>query len=221
MSKPSGIDTFTGEDSLWNDFDLDVVSNFDTWIENYESVHDFYNLRRINLADKKPNKAHDIIHELQTRFGTGKIINITTNTDNLFNVAGINETIEVHGNICKMKNIHSQKLFSVGYEAFDYTLYKHKVFKPNVVFYKEKVEAYSILDRLLNGESSIVNHGDIFIFIGISFNSTFIDRYLPKNKLVHTINVNPDKKTNSEYEFDENYNYCATKALEDIFCAVI
>ena len=221
ISKPSGVDTFNGEDSLWNGFDLNVVSNFNTWLKNYEKVHDFYNFRRVNLADKKPNKAYKIIHQLQKRFGKDRIINVTTNTDNLFNIAGIKETIEVHGNICNIKNILSQEIFSVNYKPFNYNLYKEKIFKPDVVFYHEKVEKYKLLDRLLNGKYSIANHGDIFIFIGISFESTFIDRFLPKNKLVHTININPDNKTNLEYDFNESYNYCVTKALEDIFCAIL
>lgn len=221
ISKPSDIDTFMGKNSIWNKFNLDMVSNFNTWFENYEKVHEFYNFRRVLLADKKPNKAHEIINILQKRFGKDRIINITTNTDNLFNILGVNETIEVHGNICNIKNILSQEIFSVNYKPFNYNSYKEKIFKPDVVFYNEKVEKYKLLDRLLNGNFSIVNHGDIFIFIGISFESTFIDRFLPNNKIVHTININPDNKTNFEYDFNESYNYCATKALEDIFCAIL
>lgn len=220
ISKPSGVPTFTCNDGLWDKFDIDTVCNINTWIKNYRLVHKFYNLRRAQLKGIQPNDAHILIAKLQGKLGTENVINITTNTDSLFDMAGVKNTLYLHGKISNIKNMENGRITNIGHGEFVYEATNAGSHKPDVVFLNERAENYSVLNDLLNNPKlkSSVNHGDIFIFIGMSSNIFPIDLAVPVHKSVHTININPDKSTNELYPFNETYNDCATKSLGDVLC---
>jgi NAD-dependent deacetylase len=220
ISEPSGVSTFTCSDGLWGKFDIDKVCNLNTWLDNYRIVHKFYNLRRQKLKGIKPNIAHELISKLQKKLGVENVINITTNTDGLFDLAGVKNTLYLHGKISNIKNMSTGKITNIGYGEFAHQATDVGAYKPDVVFLNEKAENYIALNNIIHGQNLIncVNHGDIFIFIGMSSNILPIESIVPTHKSVHTININTDKSTNELYPFDETYNECATKALPDVLC---
>ncbi|SFP83570.1 SIR2 family NAD-dependent protein deacylase [Hydrogenimonas thermophila] len=63
ISAPSGIKTFRDVNGLWENHKIDEVCNFYTWKENFELVHRFYNQRRVQLKDVKPNEGHLVLEE--------------------------------------------------------------------------------------------------------------------------------------------------------------
>ena len=65
VSKESGVDTFRDNGGLWNNYDVRKVADIRAWREDPQTVIDFYNLRRRDMGKVHPNKAHQIIAELE------------------------------------------------------------------------------------------------------------------------------------------------------------
>ena len=68
ISAESGLKTFRDSDGLWMGYDVYEVASPQGWQKNRELVLDFYNQRRKEVAKALPNKAHEGIAELQSRF---------------------------------------------------------------------------------------------------------------------------------------------------------
>lgn len=90
ISAPSGIQTYSGngKDALWNNHKIEDICTISTFYKNYNMVHEFYDTLRVSIADKKPNAAHLFVAELQEKYGTNRVFNITQNIDDLFEKAG-------------------------------------------------------------------------------------------------------------------------------------
>jgi len=64
LDAPSGIQTFRGTDGLWNNHKIEDICDERTWKKNFQKVHNFYNERRVQLKDVKPNEAHKVVYYL-------------------------------------------------------------------------------------------------------------------------------------------------------------
>ena len=65
VSVESGIRTYRFSDGLWENHNVEDVATIEGWYRNPALVLDFYNARRAQLADVKPNDAHRRIAELE------------------------------------------------------------------------------------------------------------------------------------------------------------
>ena len=74
LSADSGLGVFRGSNGLWDKYDINKVCNYNTWRDNYDLVHEFYNLRRIEYAKAEPNPMHKVIGNLQQKYGSKKVI---------------------------------------------------------------------------------------------------------------------------------------------------
>ena len=99
LSADSGLGVFRGGNGLWDKYDVNQVCNINTWEKNYNLVHEFYSLRRVEYAKAKPNSMHKVIASLQQKYGKEKVIVITQNIDNLLEDAGCTDVMHVHGRI--------------------------------------------------------------------------------------------------------------------------
>ncbi len=99
LSADSGLSTFRDTNGLWDKYDINKVCNISTWKANYELVHEFYNLRRTEYKDAKPNAMHTMIADMQRKHGSDKVMVITQNIDNLLEEAGCENVLHVHGRI--------------------------------------------------------------------------------------------------------------------------
>ena len=99
ISAESGIKTFRDADGLWEGHDVMEVASYDGWLKNKELVLDFYNQRRRQLHEVKPNLAHKVLAELENDFDV-KII--TQNVDNLHEKAGSSNILHLHGELFKV-----------------------------------------------------------------------------------------------------------------------
>ncbi|RUA10234.1 MAG: NAD-dependent deacylase, partial [Flavobacteriia bacterium] len=63
VSAESGIKTFRDSGGLWEGHDVMEVASPYGWNKNPELVLDFYNKRRRQLLEVKPNKAHKLLAE--------------------------------------------------------------------------------------------------------------------------------------------------------------
>lgn len=101
ISAESGIPTFRGEKGLWEEFDAEELATVEGFERNPEKVWAWYDLRRTQALQCKPNPAHETIAVLEkSGFDTAVI---TQNIDDLHRLAGNDRLIELHGNIWKVK----------------------------------------------------------------------------------------------------------------------
>ena len=98
ISVPSGIPDFRSPGSgLWTKVDPMEVAHIDVFRRDPERFWSFYGHRFDALEDKEPNRAHEILAELEHAGLLDAVI--TQNVDRLHTRAGSNQVIEVHGSI--------------------------------------------------------------------------------------------------------------------------
>ncbi len=98
ISVPSGIPDFRSpETGLWTKVDPMEVAHIDVFRRDPQRFWSFYGDRFDTLDDKAPNRAHEILAELEQAGLLDAVI--TQNIDRLHTRAGSGEVIEVHGSI--------------------------------------------------------------------------------------------------------------------------
>ena len=112
------------------------------------------------------SKAYKAISELYHKYGSEKVVNITTNVDDLLEGAGVahNDVMHVHGYLPEIKYTRDDRVFikDVGYSQvnvndFDYV-------KPNVVFFGENAPLYADMYN----EFDKLKSGDLVVVVGCS-----------------------------------------------------
>jgi len=101
ISAESGLKTFRDSDGLWEGYNIEDVATPRAWRKNPQLVLDFYNMRRKNVAEAKPNEAHIGLAELEEDFD---VHIITQNIDDLHERAGSTKVLHLHGEIFKMRS---------------------------------------------------------------------------------------------------------------------
>jgi NAD-dependent deacetylase len=82
---------------MWEKVNPMEVAHIDAWRSDPDRFWHFYSQRFMSLRDKQPNRAHEIVAELEQR-GVVRAV-ITQNIDRLHRAAGTRDLIEVHGSI--------------------------------------------------------------------------------------------------------------------------
>ena len=100
VSAESGISTFRDSDGLWESYKVEDVASIEGWYRNPGLVLEFYNARRAQLADVRPNAAHLAIASLEQDFD---VTVVTQNVDNLHERAGSTRIIHLHGELTKVR----------------------------------------------------------------------------------------------------------------------
>ena len=73
------------------------VAHIDAWRRDPDRFWEFYGQRFASLIDTRPNRAHDVVAELERRGVIRGVI--TQNIDRLHRMAGSDRVVEVHGSI--------------------------------------------------------------------------------------------------------------------------
>lgn len=182
-------DTASGK-SMWDEFDIDEVCclpNFEAGYRRYTGetdphafgtrfpgidedgndlytrTHDFYNMRRQELAGVEPNIAHLRIAEWYKQYPSGCVLNMTTNVDDLLERAGIprDDVEHLHGFLREIITLDTQRSYritDIGYTAIDVENFEWV--KPNVTFFHEVAPWYqgqiNTLDTLTTNDMVIV-----------------------------------------------------------------
>ena len=107
ISQESGISTFRDANGLWENQDIMEVASIQGWHKNPELVLDFYNKRRSQLSEVKPNEAHTIIAQLEDQY---EVTVITQNVDDLHERAGSQKVIHLHGELYKACSEQNKEL---------------------------------------------------------------------------------------------------------------
>lgn len=98
MSAESGISTFRDSDGLWMNHRVEDVATPEGFMKNPQLVLDFYNARRREVIEAKPNAGHLGLAALEPYFD---VRIVTQNIDNLHERAGSKLVIHLHGEVMK------------------------------------------------------------------------------------------------------------------------
>jgi NAD-dependent deacetylase len=176
ISAESGIKTFRDANGLWEGHNVMDVASPEGWNRNTALVLDFYNLRRRQLHEVKPNLGHIVLAELENDFD---VHIITQNVDNLHEQAGSTKVLHLHGELLKVRSTkndnyildwqHDLNLGDVDENG--------NQLRPHIVWFGEAVPA---LDEAI----AITQTADYLVIIGTSM------QVYPAAGLLHYTNKN-------------------------------
>lgn len=199
MSAESGISTFRDSDGLWEHYPVQQVASIEGYEENPELVLNFYNARRKELLNVKPNHGHLMVAALEKYFN---VTVITQNVDNLHERAGSSHVIHLHGELMKATSTRNPNDPSciegltperceihLGDKAAD-----GSQLRPYIVWFGESVPKF---EEAVNEAST----ADIFIIIGTSmqvYPAAGLIRYIRPDTQVYLIDPKEVKVYSSQ-----------------------
>ena len=101
ISAESGIPTFRDEKGLWKEFNPLDYATRDAFKRDPEKVWKWYDERRINMAQARPNPAHVALAAM-ARPGR-RVFIVTQNVDDLHEQAGSKEVVHIHGSLWRLR----------------------------------------------------------------------------------------------------------------------
>ncbi len=211
ISAESGIRTFRDSDGLWENHSIMEVCSDIGFMTNRQKVLSFYDNRRADLADKVPNSAHLMIAHLQQEY-PDEIINITQNVDDLFEKAGCENVIHLHGELTKIICESCGHIEQIGYDS----IHDHlncpvcglKKMRHHIVMFGEQAPEYQTLYQHLE-------QADMLVVIGTSGQVLPVDEYTGFVKYSILNNLEPSDAIREE-AFDTVIYAKATEASVQI-----
>ena len=194
ISAESGLDTFRDSGGIWEQFKIEDVATPDAFERNPELVLDFYNLRRKQLLESKPNAAHISLNKLSEKYN---LHIITQNIDDLHERSGSKNILHLHGKLMESKSsIDDSLIYPIkGVDLKLGDLCKNgSQLRPNVVWFGEPVP--KMIDAI-----SITKKADIFIVIGTSLNvypAASLLNYTNNAKRIIVIDLKAEQKKGVE-----------------------
>ena len=161
ISAESGIRTFRDSGGLWEEHRVEDVATPQAFMTNPSLVLDFYNKRRRQVIDAKPNAAHLALVDLEEQFD---VQIITQNVDDLHERAGSSSVLHLHGEIIKGRSSRDYGSV-VDLEGRDINLGDTAAdgsqLRPHIVWFGESVP-------MLEPAIQLCNTADLMIIIGTS-----------------------------------------------------
>lgn len=210
VSAESGIKTFRDADGLWEGHDVMEVASPQGWRKNRELVLNFYNERRQQLFEVKPNAAHEALVELEKKY---EVCVITQNVDDLHERAGSKRVVHLHGELRKARSTVDDSLIydwekdiNIGDKCE-----KGAQLRPHIVWFGEAVP-------MLEQAAMITSIADILIIIGTSmqvYPAASLIHYVEKHVPIYFIDPRPSI---SENDFNNLKIYAenATKGVRKL-----
>ena len=169
VSAESGISTFRDSNGLWENYKVEDVASIEGWYRNPQLVLDFYNARRAQLTEVRPNAAHRAIAELENEY---KLTVITQNVDNLHERAGSTRIIHLHGELSKVRpenccnerdGFSEETVFDIGADAINVgdLAPNGAQLRPHIVWFGEAVPKIA-------KAVDAVEQADILLIVGTS-----------------------------------------------------
>jgi len=212
LSAESGISTFRDSGGLWDNYDINKICTAGCLDWNYDETIHFYNLRRKDIEDKKPNYAHIKIAEIKNKY-PDLIDIVTQNVDDLLERANCKDILHLHGFLREIRCMNCGNIKDIGYREQKAKLLKcdkcNSKMRPNVVFFNEAAPKYNDLNSKLSNCGLFIVIGTSGNVIDVSYFSKYID-YSILNNLDKSNAIN-------ERVFDKIYYKKATKAIDDIY----
>lgn len=197
VSTESGIPDFRSVDGLYHqewDFPPEVILSHTFFQRKPAEFYRFYQAKML-CDTAKPNAAHKKLAQLEEQ-GKLKAI-VTQNIDNLHQMAGSKNVLELHGSVYRNHCVKCRSFYD-----FDY-MKKNKgiprcskcgsIIKPDVVLYEEALN-----QEVVNASIHAIAHADTLIIGGTSLSvypaASLIDYFSGK----HLVVINRDKTPQDE-----------------------
>lgn len=166
MSAESGINTFRDAGGMWEKYDVIEVASHEGFLRNPALIHEFYNARRRELVNARPNAGHLGLVDLEKEFD---VYIITQNVDDLHERAGSKNVLHLHGELNKVRALDDETKVWTLHPTDPYfqtttetEIEGHKV-RPHIVFFQEAVPN-------ITPAVELAQEADIFVVIGTSLN---------------------------------------------------
>lgn len=216
LSASSGLATFrgVGSDGLWHKHDPAKLATRQAFVDNPELVWRFYQDRRRQALEAKPNKAHIAIARLAETVGTGDFMALSMNIDALSGGAGhpSEQLLELHGNLLDLK-CFNQDCDYVQRNNFDVNLIPDSVkeglpselsntplpkcpkcrnlLRPNIVWFGESMSK-TVVD-VADAFIAASEHIDLMLVIGTTAQvwpaAGYVDAAIEKGARVAMVNI--------------------------------
>jgi len=186
ISAESGIKTFRDADGLWEGHDVMEVASPDGFARNPELVLNFYNERRKQLKEVKPNQAHKDLASLESDY---KATIITQNVDDLHERAGSSDVVHLHGELLKIRstgNLNDIKVWTEDINIGDLCDKGYQL-RPHIVWFGEDVPEIETAIKICYA-------ADILVIIGTSmqvYPAASLMDYVQPNTPIYYIDPKP------------------------------
>ena len=161
ISAESGLATFRDSGGLWEGYRVEDVATPEAWQRDPAQVLEFYNQRRKNALQVKPNRGHEILKELEDQF---EVTIVTQNVDDLHERAGSGNVLHLHGSLFESRSTLDENLV---YKINGWELKlgdrceRGSQLRPNSVWFGEMVPMIEVASRM-------AADADIFLVVGTS-----------------------------------------------------
>jgi len=186
ISAESGIATFRDANGLWEGHDVMEVASPEGWRKNQALVLDFYNQRRKQAAQVKPNPGHLALADLEKKYA---VTIITQNVDHLHEQAGSTKVIHLHGSLFQSRSTADESLVYPidGWELkLGDKCERASQLRPNIVWFGEMVP-------LMDVAITEAQQADIFMVVGTSlvvYPAAGLVHYVPAKAPIYVIDPN-------------------------------
>ncbi|MDR1402775.1 MAG: NAD-dependent deacylase [Tannerellaceae bacterium] len=165
MSAESGVSTFRDSGGLWEKHRVEDVATPEAFERTPEMVLNFYNQRRRQLLECKPNEGHYGLAALEKEFDVDII---TQNVDDLHERAGSANVLHLHGELMKVCPVNDvNTTYNIPPDNPDInwgdTDASGNQLRPFIVWFGEAVP-------MIEPAIKIVEQSDILVIIGTSLN---------------------------------------------------
>lgn len=164
ISVNSGIADFRSPGGVWTSFSPEEYATLDVFRRSPAKAWKLYRELGKGLIGKKPNKAHKVLATFESNNHLKAII--TQNVDNLHQMAGNRNVLEIHGDHQHLQCLECGDLVEVTETHLTMPTIPHcstcnYPYKPNVVLFGEAV-------RHLEAIEAIIHSTDLLLVIGTS-----------------------------------------------------
>ena len=212
ISQESGIPTFRGTDGLWRKYDPMQLATIDAFYDDPKLVWEWYEERRENILQAKPNPGHSAIAELE-KFK--EVTVLTQNIDGLHQRSVSTKFLELHGSIIRIKCSVCDFKDNIP-TSFDELPPKcsscNNILRPDVVWFGEPLP-----QDIWNQAISEANSCDVMIIAGTSLvvsPANTLPVYAKQNNAL-LVEVNPEETIMSS-EMDLSLKMTSAKALPNL-----
>jgi len=212
ISVESGIPSFRDRGGLWARHDWRDYATPDAFARNPGRVQAFYNKRRRDMADARPNEAHRALARLEAAF-PGSFLLVTQNIDGLHEAAGSAKLIHMHGQLnsalCEACGMRSPWSGDLGIDSACPSCATVGRLRPDVVWFGEMPYQTDRIYRAL-GEA------DLFVAVGTSGHVYPAADFVDEARLngAHTVEINLEPSENAG-SFAEAIHGKATKIVPE------
>lgn len=212
VSAESGIKTFRDSNGLWENHDIMEVASPEGFAKNPELVLDFYNKRRKQLLEVKPNEAHKALTKLEQNHD---VTIITQNVDDLHERAGSKRVLHLHGELLKVRSTGDEKTileWKKDLHLGDCCDNNYQL-RPHVVWFGEMVP-------MMDEATQYVAEAEILIIIGTSmqvYPAAGLLQFAPQNTPIYFVDPNPSISSSERiHVFAENASTGVPKVISEI-----